>query len=423
MTRLSCSLVLLLFLSGSLWGSGLPTAAPEDVGMSTERLQRLKQVMQEYVDNARMAGSVVLVARKGQTVFLETVGMQDVEAGISLRPDTIMRIASMTKAVTTISAMMLYEQGLFQLNDPVSEYIPEFSNMKVFVEESDSGDVSIVDADGPITIFHLLTHTSGISYGLEREYVGEAYQKAEVGGGLAMQEGTLAQAMKRLAGVPLVHQPGDRWTYGFSTDLLGYLVEVLSGQTLESFFEDHVLGPLEMNDTHFYLPASKVDRFAALYGYLPEEGLTRHPDELLDIGGLKFSPHHPYAGPKTYFSGGGGLNSTIQNYARLLQMLLNDGELDGVRLLSRKTVELMTADHLSERNGGFGLGFSVMRDVVNSGRLGSPGAYGWGSAFYGTYFVDPEERLVAIALGQLLPAVGVDLLERFPNLVYQSITD
>ncbi len=165
MTRLSCSLVLFLFLSGSLWGSGLPTATPEDVGMSTERLQRLKQVMQEYVDNERMAGSVVLVARKGQTVFLETVGMQDVEAGISLRPDTIMRIASMTKAVTTISAMILYEQGLFQLNDPVSEYIPEFSDMKVFVEESETGDVSIVDADGPITIFHLLTHTSVISYG------------------------------------------------------------------------------------------------------------------------------------------------------------------------------------------------------------------------------------------------------------------
>ncbi len=421
----SIILLLSLLLPSAVWGGGLPTATPEEVGMSTERLQRLEQIMQGYVDAERMAGSVVLVARNGKIVFLETVGMQDIEAGIPLRPDTIMRVASMTKAVTTVSAMMLYEQGLFRVNDPISNYLPEFSDMKVFVESNGTGTISVVDAEAPITIFNLLTHTSGFSYGRRPEHVAAAYREAEVGsGGLSMQEGTLEDAMKRLAQVPLVHQPGERFTYGFSTDVLGYLVEVVSGQTLEKFFEEHIFEPLEMDDTHFFLPDSKVDRMGPLYGYTSDAGLTRHPEAVVNIDGTEVTPHHPYSGPRSFFSGGGGLNTTIEDYSRFLQMLLNGGELDGVRLLSRKTVELMTADHLKDRpRGGFGFGFRVTRDVADSRQLGSVGAYGWGSAFYGDYFVDPNEQVVAIALGQLMPAGGVDLLAKYSDLVYQSIVD
>jgi CubicO group peptidase (beta-lactamase class C family) len=285
--------------------------------------------------------------------------------------------------------MILYEEGHFLLDDPLHKYIPEFKDMLVLnSDRSTNGQAesdSLVAAKRPITIRHLLTHTSGLTYHWN-DKLGETYKNAGIAHGLGLHDETLAENMKKLAKIPLLFHPGDKWEYSLSVDVLGYLVEVVSGKSLKDFFQERIFTPLKMTDTHFYLPQSKVSRLATAYRYSSEKGLSKLPDANAE-GNLEFSPAYPLRGPQKFYSGGGGLCATISDYARFAQMLLNGGELEGVRILSRKSVELMTADFagglIADR--GFGLGFGIRRSLREGGELGSVGAYGW-SGFWNTRF-------------------------------------
>jgi CubicO group peptidase (beta-lactamase class C family) len=285
--------------------------------------------------------------------------------------------------------MILYEEGHFLLDDPLHKYIPEFKDMLVLnSDRSTNGQAesdSLVAAKRPITIRHLLTHTSGLTYHWN-DKLGETYKNAGIAHGLGLHDETLAENMKKLAKIPLLFHPGDKWEYSLSVDVLGYLVEVVSGKSLKDFFQERIFTPLKMTDTHFYLPQSKVSRLATAYRYSSEKGLSKLPDANAE-GNLEFSPAYPLRGPQKFYSGGGGLCATISDYARFAQMLLNGGELEGVRILSRKSVELMTADFAGGQiaDRGFGLGFGIRRSLREGGELGSVGAYGW-SGFWNTRF-------------------------------------
>jgi CubicO group peptidase (beta-lactamase class C family) len=345
-----------------------------------------------------------------------------------MQNNTIFRIASMTKPITSFAVMMLYEEGRFRLDDPLHKYLPEFKDMKVVANAASTNGIagadSLVPAKRPITIRHLLTHMSGFAYHWN-DRLGPAYYKAGVAHGLGVHNETLAESMKKLAALPLLNHPGDKWEYGLSTDVLGRLIEVVSGKSLNDFFLERIFTPLKMNDTHFYLPENKVARLATVYQYSTEKGLTKVPESVTVEGKYDYSPVYPYSGPKRFYSGGAGLSSTAADYARFGQMLLNGGELDGARLLSRKSIELMTADFLHEKldGFGFGLGFGIRRELSESSELGSVGTYGWGGFWYTQFFVDPAEQMFAIIMAQLHPTGGVDLNDKFPTLVYQAIVD
>ena len=413
------ALLLSLAVAAPSLAQWLPVTEPEQVGLSSERLERIDAVVQECVDAGKIAGAVTLVARYGRIVQLEGYGWADMESGGEMAPDVIFRIASMTKAVTSVAVMMLVEEGRLSLSDPVSRYIPAFHGTRVAIrdEEAEAG-YTIVPAQREITVRDLLTHTSGISYGTG--YVEELYQDAGVYFWyFADKQEPIGVSMERLAGLPFVAQPGERFAYGFSTDVLGYVVERVSGMTLAEFFQTRILDPLGMKDTHFYLPPQKRDRLAAVYS-ATDSTVVRAPDEGLGQGAY-------VDGPRVSYSGGAGLLSTAGDYARFLQMLLNGGELDGVRLLGPKTVQLMTSNQVgdlyAEGDFGFGLGFEIVTDVGRAGRMGTPGAYGWGGAYYTLYWVDPIEGLVAVFMAQLLPTGGLDLQGKFRTLVYQAIVE
>lgn len=407
---------------------GLPVTKPEKVGLSSERLARIDKVMQQYVDEQQIAGVVTLVARRGKVAHLGTYGLADIEEGRPMQANTIFRIASMTKPITSVAVMMLYEEGHFLLNDPVSKYIPEFKDPQVLVPSSNGDGYTTVPANGEITIRQLLSHTSGISYlFMGREHIAELYRKAGISDGLIQTEGTIGDNVRRLAGLPLFSQPGEVWEYGLSVDVLGYFVEVISGMSLAEFFRERIFRPLRMDDTYFYLPADKVSRLAALYGPAPEGGLDKFPETPVEFGYLVMSSTYQYSGPRTYYSGGGGLVSTASDYARFLQMMLNGGELNGVRLLSRKTVESITTNHIGGFSiwGGnkFGLGFGIYPGPGESGTLNSAGSYNWGGIFNTGFWVDPQEQLVGIIMTQLYPNDQSDMRDKFPVLVYQAIVD
>jgi CubicO group peptidase (beta-lactamase class C family) len=406
--------------------NNLARATPEDVGMSTERLKRIRVVAQSAVDEGKIAGAVTLVARKGRIAHLEAVGMSDKEAGQPMRADTIFRIASMTKAVTSIAAMMLCEDGKLLLNDPVSKYIPEFKGAQVAVPSEDKKSFTLVPAKSEITIRHLLTHTSGITYRfIGAEPWARLYKEAGVVDGLSEAQGTIGDNVAKLARLPLMHHPGERYSYGLNTDVLGRVVEVASGMTLDEFFRKRIFEPLKMTDTHFALPAEKRSRLAAVYNQLPGGGIRKMGDQPDERAYLVYSATYPNQKPHAYYSGGAGLVSTITDYARFLQMLLNGGQMDGARLLGRKTVELMTVNHVGDLFGaqGFGLGFSVIRDIGKGSEPGSVGQYGWGGFFYTNFFVDPKEQMVGVIMTQLFPNGGVALHERFRSLAFQAIVD
>ncbi|HST22236.1 MAG TPA: serine hydrolase domain-containing protein [Blastocatellia bacterium] len=404
--------------------TSLPRATPESVGLSSERLARIRAVVQQYVDQGRIAGATTLVMRKGKVAHLEAVGRMD--EGKPMREDTIFRIASMTKAVTSVAVMVLYEEGKLLLDDPVSKYIPEFKGAQVAIPSEDKKSYTLVAAKSEITVRHLLTHTSGLTYNfIGIEPWAKLYKDAGISDGLVQTEGTIGDKIKKLAKLPLMHNPGERFSYSLSTDVLGYLVEVVSGMTLDEFFGNRLFEPLNMKDTHFFLPEEKLGRLAAVYNQLPDGRIKRMSDEPDVRGYLVYSATFQHKGPRTYYSGGAGLVSTITDYARFLQMLLNGGSLDGARVLSRKTVELMTVNHVGDMFGGqgFGLGLSVLRDLGKGSELGSVGQYGWGGFFYTVFFVDPKEKMIGIFMSQLYPANDVRLQERFRSLAFQTIVD
>ena len=401
--------------------SDLPRTEPEAVGMSSQRLARLTTAMQGYVDRGQVSGLVTLVARRGKIVHYEALGYRDVEGRARMPTDAIFRIASMTKPIVSVAALMLHEEGHFLLADPISKWLPEFSEMKVAVPSSNSGarrPYRTLAADKPITVKQILTHTAGLanSYrGLtQNEYAAIApKEKADE---------TVADFVKRLARLPLNFQPGDSWEYSRATCVVGRLVEVISGQTLDEFLRQRIFSPLGMTDTHFYLPKENLDRFTAQYR--PGDVGTIVLADSPTVESRFVKPPH------VYFMGSGGLVSTAVDYFRFLQMLLDGGALGETRLLGRKTVELMTENHTGELpiwlrgpGFGFGLGFAVLDDRGMAGRMYSEGTYGWGGAYGTIFWVDPKEELIGVLMTQLRPYSHLNIRQDFEVLANQAIVD
>ena len=405
------------------------SVSPESVGLSSERLERIGRNIQKSVDENRIAGAVSLVARHGQIAYFKAFGMASREDRKPMQTDHIFRICSMTKPITSVAVMMLYEEGRFLLNDPVSNFIPEFKEMKVldppYTQDKTSPPGSLVEAKRPITIRQLLTHTSGLTYHWNAR-LGKQYREAGMGHGVLHQDGTIGDAVKKLARLPLLFQPGDAWEYSVADDVLGYLVEVVSGMPLNKFLDERLFKPLGMKDTGFFLPQEKVSRLAGAYTYYPEKGLQPFRDQqAIEEGSFVYSADYPYHAPKTYFSGGGGLCSTAEDYYRFCQMMLNGGKSGQTRFLSRKSVELISQNHIQGKSetSGYGLGFGVNSEARHLTELGSLGAYYWGGFFYTSFVIDPKEDLVAIFMGQLHPTGGLNLDAKTIRLAYQAIND
>lgn len=378
------------------------TAETDNAGMSSVRLERLERLNQWYVDEGKLAGAMTMVARHGKIVHLSTAGTYGVDNDKPLSEDTLFRIYSMTKPVTAVALMMLYEEGAFQLSDPVSKFLPQFKNMKVWKEGR------LEDAQREMTMHHLLTHTAGLSYGAGKSEVDQAYQEADL-----FRARDLDEFIEKVAKLPLVHEPGERWTYGLSYDVLGVVAEKISGQNYAEFLKARIFDPLEMDDTFFYLPDDKRDRFPTnhVWNYETSELAVFPDDDPLN---------HSYYG-SMFYAGGHGLVSTIGDYMKFLEMLRKGGSLSGVRLLSPKTIQFMTTNHLpaatsSATSGasttldlpgvatglGFGIGFGVFGDPAIAGIISSPGTYFWGGHAGTIFWIDPEEDLVAIGMLQLI---------------------
>ena len=401
---------------------GLVRVEPEEVGMSSERLDRLSLALESLVDEGRLAGAVTIVVRRGKIAYREGIGWRDVEAEAPMPSDGIFRIASQTKALASVGVMLLQEEGKLLITDPVGKYLPAFAETTV-AEPNDDGGYDVVPARRPVTIRDLLTHTAGISYGMGPAGIASWQEAGITGWYFADRDETVGDTMARLAALPMDAHPGERWVYGYNTDILGAMIEKISGQTLGEFLTERLFEPLGMNDTHFFLPDGKLGRLATVYSSVGDgSSFEKAPDP-----GHKVGQGHYVDGPRKAFSAGAGLLSTATDYATFLQMMLNGGELDGTRILSRKTVESMLSDHLGGipfRPGqGFGLGFSITHDPAASGLPGSAGEFGWGGAYHSTYWADPKEEMVVVYLTQIIPAIGLDDQQKVRSLVYQAIVD
>jgi CubicO group peptidase (beta-lactamase class C family) len=407
------AVVLLNLACASAVSAAAPAVvSPESVGLSSERLARLSRNLQDEVQQKRKAGIVALLARNGQTAYLQAFGMADVSAGRKMQTDNYFRLYSMTKPVTSVALLMLYEEGKFHLNDPLDKYLPAFASMKVYTGEQ--------GGKPKITVHDVFRHTAGFSYGQSPAPIDALYRA----GGIDLDKlGSLQELVDKLATLPLLYQPGERWVYSVSHDVQARLVEVLSGMKFNDFVTQRITGPLGLKDTFFGIPADRGARFANMYG----------PDER---GGFKLvgSPERgsdvPVSDYKRYTDkpfGGHSLSSTITDYARFAQMLVNGGELDGVRILGRKTVELMTSDHLPPGVPGpgpgmrYGLGVWVMASPAENGNTGSPGQFGWSGAATTHVVMDPKEKLVALVCSQHMP-IDFAFMERFETLTYQALT-
>ncbi len=407
-------------------------AAPEDVGLSSSRLANLTRLVQGYVDDGKIPGAISLVARRGKVVHFETAGRMDDEAAKPMAADTIFRIYSMTKPIASVALMTLYEEGRFQLDDPASKFIPEFKGLKVFA----GGTADAYETRDPaceMTIRDLLTHTSGlVGSGIiaTGTPVSELYARAELRG--SASDGTLADMIAKLGQLPLQCDPGSQWIYGVSTDIVGYLCEVIGGMPLDRFLQERIFTPLGMPDTGFHVPADQLHRFAANY---QRAGTAEPGYTLLD----RPDATSIYTRPRTYFSGAGGLVSTAHDYLRFCMMLANGGELDGARILGTRTLEFMTLNHLpggrdlagmggrlgeTSLDGiGFGLGFARLLDPAVAQIIGTPGEYYWGGAASTAFFISPAEELVMIFLTQLMPSSSYPIRREIRAAIYASIID
>lgn len=395
----------------------LPISTPTEVGLSAERLGRIGPVIDRYVDEQLIPGALTLVARKGRIAHCELRGYANVERQVPLSVDTIFRIASMTKPITSVALMLLYEKARFQLNDPISKWLPAFEKMEVAVR-GESGEVELHPAKRAINVRHVLTHTAGIAGGFGPN--GKALAEA------SRQRGrgeVIGDFVDRLATVPLDNEPGKAWSYSRSTCVVGRLVEVISGQTLADFFEEHIFDPLGMVDTHFFLPEEKLDRFCV--AYKPGDGHRIEPDEPDTLESYWLSK------PGTFYMGSGGLASTAADYFRFADMLMHGGRRPGgPRILSRKTVELMTKNHIGDRfmalggpGQGFGLGFGVTLDRGRAHAMPTEGSYTWGGAFNTHWWNDPAEELFGLVMTQVRPYAHLDLRQDFQNVVTAAIDD
>jgi CubicO group peptidase (beta-lactamase class C family) len=386
---------------------------------SAARLARIDRVLQQYVDENRIGGAVGLVLQDGKPVYERAVGWTDKEAGAKMAPDTIFRIASQTKALTSVAILSLMEEGKITLTDPVSRYIPSFANSKVAVRNGTA--VEIVPAKRPINIRDLLTHTAGISYGTDASVASQYEAKglgpaAGYGWFTADKDEPICVTMERLGTLPFVAQPGEAWVYGYNTDILGCVVEKVSGTPLDEFIRTRITAPLGMKDTQFFLPPAQRSRLAAVYSSGSDGSITRAPDGPRGQGAY-------VDGPRKSFAGGAGLLSTARDYGRFLEMIRRGGALDGVRILSPRTVTLMTTNQVgtlhSQTGLGFGLGFETT-DRYGANGMDAVGSYGWAGAYSSTYRVDPDARLVVVFMVQMLPNT-TDIGRKFPTLVYQAL--
>jgi CubicO group peptidase (beta-lactamase class C family) len=386
----------------------LTEGTSSSVGISDERLDRIDEMLNESIDQGEIPGAVALVARNGKIVLFKAYGMADTESGRAFKRDDIFRIASQTKAITSTAVMMLWEEGKFRLDDPISKYIPEFKNAMVLdslIEEDSSYIAS--PANNPITIRHLITHTSGIGYGfIDNDQFRKIYHKAGINDAWTTKSMVLEDNIRNLAKLPLHHNPGEKFTYSEGIDVLGYLVEIVSGMPLDRFLQEHIFKPLGMDDTYFYLPESKIDRLVPVQ--------TLQNDRWIRFTTPSYDVDYPVKGARSYFSGGGGLCSTAKDYATFLQMYLNQGELNGIRLLSRTTVQVIMANHIGdiwESSGAHhGLAFKVIDQR--------------GQGYFNTqYFADPEEQVIGILMKQTQGTGNDQTGWRFRQLVGQTIDD
>jgi CubicO group peptidase (beta-lactamase class C family) len=421
-------LVVLWFTAGAQTKSSkkspqLSEASPEKVGMSKERLARIDAMLQEAVAEGDVPGAVALVARNGKIVYHKAFGMADNESGRALKKDDVFRIASQTKAITSTAVMMLWEEGKFKLDDPISKYIPEFKNPQVLnTFQYKDTSYTTTPASGEITIRHLLTHTSGIGYGVidGDERFQMIYNKAGVTDLFTTENISIQESVRKLAKLPLHHNPGEKFTYSEGLDVLGYFVEVMSGMPFDVYLRKRLFEPLGMHDTWFYLPQEKAQRLVAVQQ--PDNGKwSRLPVTFYD-------PDYPAKGAKKFFSGGAGLSSTAKDYATFLQMYLNGGELNGVRILSRTTVQAIMANQIGDiwkdNDKHYGLAFSVLKQKgEDKGGQGSLGTFDWGGYFNTQYFADPEEKVIGILMKQTQGTTSDDTGWKFRQLVGQAIDD
>lgn len=407
--------------------------AVADPGMDRDRLTVLKSALDEYVIDGRLSGGVLHVVRRGEVVLDHAFGLQNVEQNVPMTSASLHRIASQTKAFTSVAIMQLQEDGLLLIGDPVGKYLPEYESTTVAVADarSESG-YRVEPAKRLITIRDLLTHTAGIDYGFG--LAADEWTKAGiVGWYLAGDTEPLRAKVARIATLPQAAQPGERYVYGYGTDILGAVIEVVSGESLGDFLQSRLFEPLGMKDTFFFVPPVHAARLATVYGET-DEGIVRAPDAGEPGGNFYHGQGHYVDGPRLSHSGGAGAVSTARDYARFLEMLRSGGTLDGVRILGRKTVEHMVVDHLPAGvamcfgpgtclSEGFGLGFSVTKDLGASASPKSIGSYGWGGAYHSTYWVDPAEELTVVYLTQLIPATRVDDHAKITALIYSAIAD
>lgn len=402
----------------------LTEATPESVGISSERLARIDEMCTEAIDKENLPGIVTLVTRNNKIVYWKAFGMADNQAGKKLERNAIFRIASQSKAITATAVMMLWEEGKFQLDDPVSKYIPEFGNPRI-LDSFKYSDTTFTTkpTSSEITIRHLITHTSGIGYGVidGDERMKMIYQKAGITDLFTTENITIEESVKKLAGLPLHHEPGEAFTYSEGLDVLGYFIEVVSGMKFDKYLEKHIFDPLGMNDTRFYQSSKNEDRLVVVQ-HKVDGKWEKYPVTFYD-------PDYPVKGAKTFFSGGAGLSSTAKDYAIFLQMYLNGGEYNGIRLLSRTTIQSIMGNQIGNIWGAdadkyYGLAFSVLTlNGQNKGGLGSVGTFDWGGYFNTSYFADPVENVIGIIMKQTQGPVQDDTGWKYRQLIMQSIDD
>ena len=407
-----------------LIGQPFQKAKPEYVGMSSKRLERLTTTLDQYVEDEKLAGGVALVLRKGKSVYSHAFGYRDIEANDVMEKDDIFRIASQTKAIISVGVMILQEQGKLLIQEPVGKYLPEYNETTVAKKDGDT--YRVVPAKRKIAIKDLLTHTSGIGWGYGPGQ--EAWETAEIMGWyFADKNEPIRETVKKIATLPMDAHPGEQYVYGLSTDVLGALIEVVSGMRLDQFLAKEIFKPLKMNDTHFYLQEDKLPRLTVVYSS-NDNGIEISPDPGSRVGAAMIGQGHYVSGPRVSYSGGAGLLSTAEDYAIFLQMMLNKGQFKNQRILSRKSVELMTVNHIKDipfwfDGVRFGLGFGLVEDLGGRGELGSIGEFSWGGAYHSFYWVDPQEELVVVYLTQLIPALNIDDSAKLRSLIYQAIID
>ena len=410
--------LLLISLPGlSQQGNILPASAPRKVGLSASVLSQVDTLMQRYVDQKKLPGMVTMVARRGKVASFQKYGAMD--AGKPMQLNAIFRIASMTKPITSVAVMMLYEEGCFQLDDPVSKYIPEFKDLKVLTS-IDAAGMKLTDQVKQMTIRNLLMHTSGLASGGENTPVDSMYRDADLSGG------TLKDMIRKLARIPLLYQPGTRWNYSRSSDVLAYLVEVITGKTFDVFLKERIFKPLKMEDTDYSVPEEKLNRVSAVYSPADSNGI-----KVVTNPGI-----NNVSAPVKFFSGNGGLLSTASDYMIFAQMLLNKGEYNGVRLLKSKTAGLMTSNQITSEimpddnffgpllsGMGFGFGLAVVKETGQSGYTGTACSYWWAGAANTYFYVDPKEELILVFMTQFVPNFYYPVCKEFREMVYKSMVD